>query len=72
MLCALVLLLPLPVPFSNVIPSWGIMLVAGGLLERDGVFIIAGHVATMVTIALCFVIAIFGVEAVDFLWNWIR
>ena len=46
-ICALLLLLPLPLPFSNVIPAWGIMLIAGGLLERDGKFILAGYVATV-------------------------
>jgi hypothetical protein len=71
-ICAAMLLLPLPIPFSNVVPAWGIMLVAGGLLERDGWFIIAGHVASLITIAFFTAIAIFGVETVDFLWKWIR
>ena len=46
-ICALMLLLPLPLPFSNVIPAWGVLLIAGGLIERDGKFIIAGYVATL-------------------------
>jgi hypothetical protein len=71
-ICALMLLLPLPVPFSNVIPAWGIMLLAGGLLERDGAFILAGYGASLVTVAFFTAIAIFGVGAVDFLWNWLR
>jgi hypothetical protein len=71
-ICALMLLLPLPVPFSNIIPAWGIMLIAGGLLERDGVFIIAGHVAALLTMAFFALIAIFGVETFDFLWKWLR
>lgn len=71
-LCGLVLLLPLPVPFSNVIPAWGIILIAGGLLERDGRFIIAGYVASFLTLAFCAAIGIFGVEAVDFLWKWMK
>ncbi len=71
-ICALMLLLPLPIPFSNVIPSWGILLVAGGLLERDGKFIIAGHVATLLAIAFFAIIAVFGVETIDFLWKWAR
>jgi hypothetical protein len=71
-ICAAMLLLPLPIPFSNVVPAWGIMLVAGGLLERDGLFIIAGYVASLVTVAFFTAIAIFGVETVDFLWKWIR
>jgi hypothetical protein len=49
-LCSLMLLLPLPLPFSNVIPAWGVMLIAGGLLERDGKFIIAGYFATVASL----------------------
>jgi hypothetical protein len=69
-ICALMLLLPLPIPFSNVVPAWGIMLISGGLLERDGVFIVSGYAATLFTIAFFAAIAIFGVGAVDFLWKW--
>ncbi len=44
MLCAsVVLLLPIPVPFTNTFPAWLILLVAAGLLERDGVVITAGY-----------------------------
>ncbi len=71
-LCSTMLLLPLPIPFSNVIPAWGILLIAGGLLERDGAFIIAGYLATLITLAFFAAIAIFGVEAVDFIWQWAR
>jgi hypothetical protein len=70
--CALMLLLPLPVPFSNIVPAWGILLIAGGLLERDGAFIIAGYVASLITVAFFAAIGIFGVEAVDFIWKWIH
>ncbi len=71
-ICALMLLLPLPIPFSNVVPAWGIMLISGGLLERDGGFILAGYAASIFTVAFFAIIAIFGVEAFDFIWNWIR
>jgi len=70
-ICALALLLPVPVPLSNIIPAWGILLVAGGLLERDGAFIIAGHVTTLAAVAFFAVIGFAGVETVDFLWKWI-
>jgi hypothetical protein len=43
LLAALALLLPLPIPFSNSFPAWTILLLAAGLLERDGVFILAGY-----------------------------
>ena len=66
------LLLPLPIPFSNTIPAWGILLIAGGLLERDGVFIIAGYVATLLGVAFLVVIWIFGIGAIDFLWKWLK
>ena len=44
LVAALVLLLPLPIPFTNSFPAWTILLLAAGLLERDGVFILAGYV----------------------------
>ncbi len=69
---AALLLLPLPVPFSNTIPAWSIMLMAAGLLERDGVFVIAGHVTALAAVAFFGVIAVFGVEAVEFLWSWLK
>lgn len=40
---ALALLLPLPIPFTNSFPAWTILLLAAGLLERDGGFIVAGY-----------------------------
>lgn len=44
LISALVLLLPLPIPFSNTFPGWTILLLAAGMLERDGLFIILGYV----------------------------
>jgi hypothetical protein len=43
LLASLALLLPLPIPFSNSFPAWTILLLAAGLLERDGLFILAGY-----------------------------
>jgi hypothetical protein len=45
LLAALVLLLPIPFPFTNSFPAWAIILAAAGLLERDGLFILAAYVA---------------------------
>jgi len=44
LIAALALLLPLPIPFTNSFPAWTILLLAAGLLERDGGFILAGYV----------------------------
>ena len=48
------------------------MLLAAGMLERDGAFILSGYLATLFTVAFFAAIAIFGVEAVDFVWKWLR
>jgi hypothetical protein len=42
-IAGLALLLPLPIPFTNTFPAWAILLIACGLLERDGLFVLAGH-----------------------------
>ena len=43
LLAAVALLLLLPIPFTNSFPAWTILLLAAGLLERDGVFILGGY-----------------------------
>lgn len=43
LVAAVALLLPLPIPFTNSFPAWAILLIAAGLLERDGLFILAGY-----------------------------
>jgi hypothetical protein len=45
MVAGAALLLPLPIPFTNTFPAWTIILVAAGLLERDGLFILSGYIA---------------------------
>jgi len=43
-IAALALMLPLPIPLTNSFPAWTILLAAGGLLERDGVAILAAYI----------------------------
>lgn len=55
LMAAGVLLLPLPIPLSNTVPAWVILLIAAGLLERDGMFVAGGYAvagAGMVAVAL--------------------
>lgn len=52
----LALLLPLPIPFTNTFPAWAIMLLACGLLERDGLFVLAGHVVFAAGVAYFFLL----------------
>lgn len=44
----LLLMLPLPIPFSNAIPAWGILLLALGHLEDDGVLILIAYAHSVV------------------------
>lgn len=46
-LAALVLSLPLPVPFANMIPALGLLHLALGVLQRDGIAIAVGHAFTV-------------------------
>jgi hypothetical protein len=46
----LLLALPLPIPLTNIISAWAILLIHFGLLEDDGVFILVGYLIA----ALCF------------------
>lgn len=48
---ACVLLLPLPIPLSNGLPAWSILLLACGQLERDGRAVVLGYVMFALSIA---------------------
>lgn len=48
-LSGLFLILPFPIPFSNSLPAWTVLLIAAGALERDGVFFVGGCVMFLVT-----------------------
>ncbi len=39
-----ILALPLPIPFSNTLPAFSVLLLAAGMMERDGLLILAGYV----------------------------
>ena len=43
------LMLPLPIPFSNSIPAWAVVLLAVGMMEKDGLFVLLGHLTAMGT-----------------------
>jgi hypothetical protein len=68
---AALLLLPIPVPFSNSLPAYCILLIAAGLIERDGLFIICGYFALVVAAAFIAIIGILGVEGFDMILDWL-
>ncbi|HEV7299070.1 MAG TPA: exopolysaccharide biosynthesis protein [Tepidisphaeraceae bacterium] len=54
-----VMALPLPIPFTNAIPAFGIILLLLGIIERDGVFVLAGQLLTFLIVAACAVLGFF-------------
>ena len=71
LLCSLMLLLPLPVPFSNLFPALSILLLCGGLLERDGLFILGGHIAFLVSIIFFAVLGFAGASGIEAAKKWL-
>jgi hypothetical protein len=72
LISAAILLLPLPIPFSNVLPAWAIFLVACGLLERDGLFVFLGYVAFVFGAAYFILLGGVAHEAMERAWDWLR
>lgn len=64
---ACVLLLPLP-PGTNFTPALCIVVMAGGLLERDGRFVLGGYLAFVLNAVFFTVLAIYGKH----LWVWLK
>jgi len=62
-ICGLLLLLPLPVPFSNAFPAFTIILLAAAGLERDGVVFIAGCVQFALCLGFFTLLVLGGNEA---------
>jgi len=69
---AAILLLPLPIPLSNLLPAWAIFLIASGLLERDGLFIVLGYAAFAIGAAYFLLLGSVANEAFQHAWEWLR
>ena len=65
MLSGLFLVLPLPLPFSNSLPAWTILLVAAGALERDGAAFLGGCFFFLLTVTYFGFLAFGGAHAMD-------
>jgi hypothetical protein len=66
----LLLMLPLPIPFSNILPAITVVFLAAALLERDGYFVIAGVLAFVVDAAFFSAIFLGGAAVVNWLEDW--
>lgn len=65
----LLLLLPIPVPFTNLFPASAVLLLATASLRRDGLCLVGGCV--ILVLSLCFFagLCLGGVEAVNWFWK---
>jgi len=70
LIAALELLLPLPIPFSNALPAWAIVLTAGGLLERDGLAVLLGYIVFAASVAYFVFIGDATWQGIEALWHW--
>ena len=52
------------VPFSNTLPALALMLLAMGMLQRDGLCVLLGHVTNLVTMAYFAVLLLGGTAAI--------
>jgi hypothetical protein len=68
---ALLLALPILVPFTNMFPGWVILLIACGLLERDGLFVAAGYLVFAWTLVYFALIGSAVTEGLVHSWHWI-
>jgi len=68
---AILLALPLPVPFSNLLAAVPILLISLALLEDDGVFLISGYLAAVPCVVFFGALFLYGPKAVMGLWTWI-
>jgi len=69
-LLALGLALPLPIPGSNLVFLAPLFLYAVGILERDGLWIVLGHVCTLLDLALLVVFGATVVKVLERIWHW--
>lgn len=64
----LALILVLPVPFGNMLPAFTICIIALGVLERDGVWIIGGLLLAVVSVVVAYGVIYAMLRAIMFLF----
>ncbi|KXU34966.1 hypothetical protein AXK12_06255 [Cephaloticoccus capnophilus] len=72
LICAIILLLPLPIPFSNTFPAWAILLIASGNLERDGLFILLGYIASIAGLLYLLLLGTAAQKMSVSFWHWLN
>lgn len=57
------LALPLPIPLTNLVAGWSIVLVSLGLLSHDGIVLLIGYVTSLITL-LFFVLILLSIKVI--------
>ena len=70
LLSGLLLLLPLPIPFTNLFPALTVLLLGAATIERDGYVAMAGAVLFVASAAYFAAIALGGAAMVQWLEQW--
>lgn len=63
----LALSLPLPVPFSNALPAWTVILIALAILEEDGLLLIIGYVVGLISVLFFVAIAVAAYLGINYI-----
>ena len=57
--------LPLPIPGNNIPPAIGLVMLSLGMIERDGLLVLLGHIYTLILCIILIVCAFLFWEAID-------
>lgn len=68
---AVLLMLPLPVPFTNSLPGYSIILVSACLMERDGRVVFVGYLVSLVASIYVVAALVGGMALIEAGWHWI-
>jgi hypothetical protein len=71
LVCGFLLCLPLPIPFTNMVPAVTVILFAASMIGKDGYVFLAAIVMFIVTIAFFSAIGVGGVSAVKWAYDWL-
>jgi hypothetical protein len=66
------LMLPLPIPFSNNIPAWAVVLFSIGLMEKDGLCVLLGHLTAIAAWLFIGVTSVLALEAFQRIFDFFR
>jgi hypothetical protein len=64
----LMLMAPLPLPFSNTFPAYGILFLAVGTLERDGYVVLAGYLMVLLSVSYLAAVVAIGTTGMQKWW----